>query len=59
MIVLDFTLFEMVHVYVYSICGRAPMSAVVKLGFEVQRSSLETTFSQHSRCHRYGKSLAS
>lgn len=38
MIVLDFTLFEMVHVYVYSICGRAPMSAVVKLrfGFSVQ-----------------------
>ncbi len=58
MIVLDFTLFEMVHVYVYSICARAPKS-VVKLRFEVQRSSLETTFSQHSRCHRHGKSLAS
>lgn len=55
MIVLDFTLFEMVHVYVYSICGRAPMSAVVKRRFEVQHSSLETTFSQHSRCHRHGK----
>lgn len=58
MIILDFTLFEMVHIYVYSICRRAPMSAVGELGFGVQRSVLGSTFVQHSRCHRHGKSLA-